>query len=62
MSTPLDNIKGLGPKKKSLLLESFGSFDNIRNASIDQIESVIKNRGLSEKIYNELLGMEEDYR
>jgi len=40
------------------LLESFGSFDNIRNASIDQIESVIKNRGLSEKIYNELLGME----
>ncbi|PIE75117.1 MAG: excinuclease ABC subunit C [Deltaproteobacteria bacterium] len=49
----LDNIRGLGPKRKKLLLAHFGSFKNIKAASFDEIKSI---KGISQEtaknIYN----------
>ncbi|HOI77901.1 MAG TPA: excinuclease ABC subunit UvrC [Methanofastidiosum sp.] len=50
--SPLDDIKGLGPKRKSRLLERFGSIENLKNARIEEIDDVIKNSALSEGIFN----------
>jgi len=50
--SPLDDIKGLGPKRKSRLLERFGSIENLKNARIEEIDDVIKNTTLSEGIFN----------
>lgn len=50
--SPLDDIKGLGPKRKSRLLERFGSIENLKNARIEEIDDVIKNSTLSEGIFN----------
>ena len=33
----LDGIKGLGEKRKKLLLKTFGSVENIKNASVNEI-------------------------
>lgn len=37
----LENIKGIGPSKRKLLLNRFGSVDNIRKASITDLKEVI---------------------
>ena len=50
--SPLDGIKGLGPKRKAKLLERFGSIENLKKAKIDEIEDVIKNGALSKGIFN----------
>jgi len=50
--SPLDDIPGLGPKRKAKLLERFGSIKNLKKAKIEDIEDVIKNRPLSEGIFN----------
>jgi len=50
--SPLDDIKGLGPKRKSRLLERFGSIENLKKAKIEEIDEVIKNSTLSEGIFN----------
>lgn len=39
-TSDLDNIYGLGPKKRVQLLEHFGSLDNIRNASVEDITAL----------------------
>jgi len=39
-SSVLDDINGLGPQKKKALLKRFGSVQNIREASIDEIAAV----------------------
>ena len=38
--SPLDEIPGVGPRRKRLLLRTFGSVDNIRRATIEDIASV----------------------
>ena len=38
----LDNIKGIGPKKKQALLKHFGSMDNIAIANIQEVAKVAK--------------------
>jgi excinuclease ABC subunit C len=37
----LDQIKGIGPKTKELLLKKFGSVNKIRDASMEELEKVI---------------------
>jgi excinuclease ABC subunit C len=41
LKSDLDRIKGIGPKTKEILLKKFGSVDKIRNASSEELESVI---------------------
>jgi len=36
----LDNIEGIGPKKKKALLKHFGSIKNIKKANVDDLEAV----------------------
>ncbi len=57
IASPLDNIVGLGPKKKSMLIEHFGTIDKLKEAKFEEIESIIKNKKLSETIVNELKDM-----
>lgn len=52
VSSPLDDIIGLGPKRKAKLLERFGTIENLKKAKIEEIEEVIKNHSLSEAIFN----------
>ena len=37
ISSELDIINGIGPKKKKALINSFGSIKNIRNASYEEL-------------------------
>jgi excinuclease ABC subunit C len=37
----LDQIKGIGPRTKEILMKHFGSLDKIRNASADELEKVV---------------------
>ena len=33
----LDDVKGIGPKKKKILINHFGSVEKIRNSSVDEL-------------------------
>ena len=49
----LDNIPGLGPKKKKALLDAFGSVEKIKTATVEQLNSVKGiDLALAHKIYN----------
>ena len=52
MKSSLDNIAGIGKKRRLELLRFFGSIDNIKKASADEI---IKVRGFSRKMAENLL-------
>jgi excinuclease ABC subunit C len=41
LGSQLDNIRGIGPKSKNALLSHFKSFDNIINASKEDLEAVV---------------------
>ena len=47
--SPLDNIVGIGKKRKIELLRHFGDLESIKNASIDEIKEV---NGMNEKAAN----------
>ena len=49
----LDEISGIGEKKKIELLKIFGSVDGIRNA---KIEDLVKIKGINPKLANDILG------
>lgn len=46
ISSPLDQIKGIGPARKKMLLQHFKSIDDLRNASIEELKSL----GLNDEI------------
>ncbi len=46
----LDDIPGIGPKRKKLLINHFGSLENISKASWEEINEIIKNEKVSKKI------------
>ena len=48
----LDDISGVGPVKKKMLLEKFGSIDEIKKASIAQLTKI---KGIDEKLAKEIL-------
>ena len=48
----LDDIKGIGPKKRNALLKHFGSIEEIKNASKDQLLEV---DGITENNGNEII-------
>lgn len=47
----LDNIKGIGKIKKQALLKKYGSVDQIKQSSIEEL---IKIKGINEKIAKEI--------
>ena len=47
----LDNIKGVGPKKKEALLKKFITIDNIKNASISDFKEI----GINETLANTII-------
>ncbi len=53
VQSALDNIAGLGPKRRQQLLAFFGTVGNIKQASIDELAKVVP-RQLAEKIYVKL--------
>ncbi len=52
MSSPIENISGIGKKRRLELLRYFGSIDNIRKASL---EDIIKIKGFNRKIAEKIL-------
>lgn len=41
LASQLDDIPGVGPKRRTALLKRFGSLENIRTASIDELAEVV---------------------
>lgn len=54
----LDNIEGVGPKRKKQLLAHFGSVANIKKASIEELQNIpALNNSVAENIYNYFRGI-----
>ena len=54
LSSPLENIPGIGKKRRLLLLKQFGSLENIRNASVEKLIALPGiTRSLAEKLRTE---------
>jgi excinuclease ABC subunit C len=55
LESPLEKVRGIGKKRRLMLLRHFRSIDAIRNASIDEIASVSgMNRKVAEELKREL--------
>lgn len=55
IESPLEKIKGIGRKRRLALLRVFGSIENIRNASIDDLVKIKGfNKKIAESVLNEL--------
>jgi len=57
LSSPLDDIKGLGPAKKKALLKHFGSLKGIREASAKELEVV---KGVTGQLALDIVGSLKD--
>ncbi len=51
LSSPLENIPGIGKKRRLLLLKQFGSLENIRNASVEELTTL---RGITPSLAEKL--------
>lgn len=48
----LDEVVGLGPKRKKKLLKAFGGFTSLKNASLDEIKQLrVIPDGVAEDLY-----------
>ena len=47
----LDKIEGIGPKRRKALLSAFGSVEKLKAASIEDIDKVIRNKQISQKVH-----------
>jgi len=55
LRSALDDIPGIGPRRRRELLRRFGSVEGIRRASVDEIAAVPGiSRALAERIKSEL--------
>ena len=55
----LDEIEGIGPKRKRMLLKEFGNFTNLKNASEEQIAEVVP-KETAHNVYAALHAEEND--
>ncbi|QRG87414.1 excinuclease ABC subunit UvrC [Bulleidia sp. zg-1006] len=55
----LDEIEGIGPKRKKLLLKSFGNFTNLKQSTLEDIEQVIPSEP-ARLLYENLHEKEDD--
>jgi excinuclease ABC subunit C len=57
LSSPLEDVKGLGPKRRRALLRAFGGLQGIERAGIEEIAGVAGiSRNLAERVYEHLHG------
>ena len=49
--SPLDNIEGVGEKRKIELLKHFGDLESVKKASVNEIKEV---KGMNEKVANKI--------
>lgn len=57
LASALDDIPGIGEKRRRALLQHFGSVDGIKKATLDEIMKVSgMNRTVSKRLYDELRG------
>jgi len=53
LKSELDDIKGIGQKRKAALLKHFKSVDNIKKASVEELAQVDgMNKKIAEELYN----------
>ena len=50
----LDSVDGVGYKRKRALLKTFGSIEGIKKASFEEINLVLRNKGVTERVINTL--------
>lgn len=55
-ASKLDNIDGLGPKRKKMLLKEFKSLKNIQAATVDELQEVGLPKQVAENTFNQLQG------
>lgn len=55
----LDTVKGLGPKGKKKLLIKFGSVESMKKVSVLELNNVINNKGVSDRLYSELHSIDD---
>ncbi len=48
----LDRIEGIGVKRRKLLLKKLKSVDNIKTATVGDLNSVLKNKAIAQKVYD----------
>lgn len=48
----LDEIEGIGEKRKRILVKHFGSIEKVRKASLNELERVLKNKSVAERVYH----------
>ena len=51
LKSELDDIEGIGPVKKKALMQKFGTVENIKNASVEEL---LKVKGITEEIVKRL--------
>ena len=57
LSSPLDEIPGVGPKLRQALLRELGSLKAVQNASVEELQAVAGvGPSLAQKIYDHLRG------
>ena len=47
----LDEVRGIGAKRKKLLMNRFGSLDAMKNLSKEELNSVLRNESVAERVY-----------
>ncbi|MHC4923159.1 MAG: excinuclease ABC subunit UvrC [Planctomycetota bacterium] len=50
LKSVLDDIQGVGPKRRTALLRAFGSSKGIAEAGVDAVEEVLRSRSLAERV------------
>lgn len=55
LKSELDIVNGIGEKKRQELLKKFGSIENIKKASMEELTSI---KGINEKIAKEILDLD----
>lgn len=54
LSSKLDQVPGIGPKRKKQIIKAFGSLDRLKNASLSQVAQILKSKKLAERIFSYL--------
>lgn len=50
----LDEVEGVGEKRKKVLMLHFGSVEAVKGSSLEELEAVLKNRRVAERVYRAL--------